>query len=103
MVQPFYQATVAEYTPAGLRGLSYGFTYLGVFGVGALGGAIAGSILAVANATALFGTLAGIALSPLSPASLSLVAVGRRELVANNGYVVFNRCNWVVTYNTISS
>ncbi|MBC9987527.1 MFS transporter [Haloferax sp. AS1] len=61
MVQPFYQATVAEYTPAGLRGLSYGFTYLGVFGVGALGGAIAGYILTVADSTALFAVLAGFA------------------------------------------
>ncbi|SEL59984.1 Sugar phosphate permease [Haloferax larsenii] len=61
MVQPFYQATVAEYTPAGLRGLSYGFTYLGVFGVGALGGAIAGYVLDVANSTTLFFVLAGFA------------------------------------------
>ncbi|KAB1188195.1 MULTISPECIES: MFS transporter [Haloferax] len=60
-VQPFYQATVAEYTPAGLRGLSYGFTYLGVFGVGALGGAIAGYILDVADSTTLFFVLAGFA------------------------------------------
>jgi MFS family permease len=62
VVQPLYQASVAEYTPAGTRGLSYGFTYLGVFGVGALGGGLAGSILAFATATALFLTLAGIAL-----------------------------------------
>jgi MFS family permease len=61
LVQPFYQATVAEYTPPGLRGLSYGFTYLGVFGVGALGGAIAGYILAVATPTALFYVLGGFA------------------------------------------
>jgi len=61
VVQPMYQATVAEYTPSGTRGLSYGFTYLGVFGVGALGGTIAGGILAVATPTALFATLATIA------------------------------------------
>ncbi|MGQ4555663.1 MFS transporter [Halobellus sp. GM3] len=58
-VQPFYQATVAEYTPADARGLSYGYTYLGVFGVGALGGAIAGAILTYATPAALFATLAG--------------------------------------------
>ncbi|WP_284013997.1 MFS transporter [Halobaculum litoreum] len=58
VVQPFYQATVAEYTPAGTRGLSYGYTYLGVFGVGALGGAIAGAILTYANEQVLFGVLA---------------------------------------------
>jgi MFS family permease len=61
VVQPFYQATVAEYTPAGLRGLSYGFTYLGVFGVGALGGAVAGGILTFADERALFLVLAGFA------------------------------------------
>ncbi len=61
VVQPMYQATVAEYTPAGTRGLSYGFTYLGVFGVGALGGTVAGAVLAFADATALFLTLAGFA------------------------------------------
>ncbi|MGM0606527.1 MAG: MFS transporter, partial [Halobacteriota archaeon] len=57
-VQPFYQATVAEYTPAGTRGLSYGFTYLGVFGVGSLGAAVAGFVLDVSGAPALFGVLA---------------------------------------------
>ncbi len=60
-VQPFYQATVAEYSPAGTRGLSYGFTYLGVFGVGALGGTIAGVILTYATPATLFTTLAGFA------------------------------------------
>nr|WP_267620275.1 MFS transporter [Halobium salinum] len=61
VVQPFYQATVAEYTPAGTRGLSYGFTYLGVFGVGALGGLVAGTILTYATPAVLFLTLAGFA------------------------------------------
>jgi predicted MFS family arabinose efflux permease len=59
--QPFYQATVAEYTPADARGLSYGFTYLGVFGVGALGGVLAGGLLAYADRTALFLALGGVA------------------------------------------
>nr|WP_277555780.1 MFS transporter [Halobaculum sp. YSMS11] len=62
VVQPFYQATVAEYTPAGTRGLSYGYTYLGVFGVGALGGAVAGAILTFATAGTLFVVLAAFAL-----------------------------------------
>ena len=61
VVQPLYQATVAEYTPAGTRGLSYGFTYLGVFGVGALGGGIAGTVLQYGSVAALFLTLAGFA------------------------------------------
>jgi len=57
-VQPFYQATVAEYTPAGTRGLSYGYTYLGVFGVGALGASIAGTALTYFSLPVLFGVLA---------------------------------------------
>ncbi|RLM53610.1 MFS transporter [Halobellus sp. Atlit-31R] len=61
LVQPFYQATVAEYSPAGTRGLSYGFTYLGVFGVGALGGTVAGAILTYATPAVLFATLAAFA------------------------------------------
>ena len=62
VVQPFYQAAVAEYTPAGTRGLSYGYTYLGVFGVGALGGAVAGIVLQYANPPTLFAVLACFAL-----------------------------------------
>ncbi len=60
-VQPLYQASVAEYTPADTRGLSYGYTYLGVFGVGALGAWVAGTILTYASATTLFAVLAGFA------------------------------------------
>jgi MFS family permease len=60
--QPLYQATVADHTPPGTRGLSYGYTYLGSFGVGALGGAVAGAVLTYADAGALFGVLAGFAL-----------------------------------------
>ena len=61
VIQPLYQATVAVYTPPGTRGLSYGYTYLGVFGVGALGAALAGTILQYADATVLFTVLAALA------------------------------------------
>ena len=60
-VQPFYQASVAEYTPPGKRGLSYGFTYLGVFGVGAIGAVLAGTLLTYYSADQLFFVLAGLA------------------------------------------
>jgi MFS family permease len=63
--QPLYQATVADYTPAGTRGLSYGYTYVGVFGVGAAGGGLAGAILTYADAGALFAVLAGLAVAAL--------------------------------------
>lgn len=61
LVQPLYQATVAEYTPTAARGLSYGFTYLGVFGIGALGAALAGAVLQYASDDALFFVLAAMA------------------------------------------
>jgi len=61
LVQPMYQALVARITPAGTRGLSYGYTYLGVFGVGAIGGTLAGVVLQYATPLALFLVLAGIA------------------------------------------
>ncbi|NBC18660.1 MAG: MFS transporter [Bacteroidetes bacterium] len=60
-VQPLYQATVAEVTPVHARGLSYGYTYLGVFGVGALGAAVAGTVLQVFSPTVLFVVLATFA------------------------------------------
>jgi len=74
VVQPLYQAAVAEHTPAGTRGLSYGYTYLGVFGVGALGGTLAGGILTYADVDTLFLVLAGIG---MLGAAASLV-LGRR-------------------------
>lgn len=63
MVQPLYQASVADFTPPGKRGLSYGYTYLGVFGVGSLGGAVAGVILTYGSAAGLFTALALIGLT----------------------------------------
>ncbi|MFC6736954.1 MFS transporter, partial [Halolamina salina] len=66
IVQPIYQAAVAEYTPESARGLSYGYTYLGNFGVGALGAGMAGVILTYSNQTVLFlvfALIAGIASS----------------------------------------
>jgi MFS family permease len=61
VVQPMYQATVAEYSPPEARGLSYGYTYLGVFGMGASGAVIAGAVLTHASAWGLFLLFAGIA------------------------------------------
>ena len=78
VIQPLYQATVAEYTPSDARGLSYGFTYLGVFGVGALGAGLAGSILHWSTPAVLFSVLAGVAgLGVLG--SLYLVAYRHRQ------------------------
>jgi len=74
VVQPLYQAAVAEHTPAGTRGLSYGYTYLGVFGVGALGGTLAGGLLTYADVGVLFVVLAGIGLA----GALASFVLGRR-------------------------
>ncbi|WP_458189011.1 MFS transporter [Haladaptatus sp. NG-WS-4] len=59
---PVYQATIADYVTADSHGLSYGFTYLAMFGIGALGAAMAGTVLTYAGSGALFVTLATLAL-----------------------------------------
>jgi len=72
-VQPLSQATVAEYTPPGSRGLSFGYTYLAIFGVGSLGAGLAGFVLTVAGRRELFVVLAGLA----ACGALVALAVGR--------------------------
>ncbi|WP_435181046.1 MFS transporter [Halorussus sp. AFM4] len=57
---PVYQATIADYVADDSHGLSYGFTYLAMFGVGALGAAMAGTVLTYAGSSALFVLLAGL-------------------------------------------
>ncbi|MFC4451255.1 MFS transporter [Halorussus aquaticus] len=57
---PVYQATIADYVTADSHGLSYGFTYLAMFGVGALGAALAGTVLTYAGSGALFVALAAL-------------------------------------------
>jgi len=57
-LQPMYQVAVAEYSPADVRGLSYGYTYLAQFGVGALGAAIVGILLTHFEIAAVFLVLA---------------------------------------------
>jgi len=57
-LQPLYQATIAEYSPPDDRGLSYGYTYLTSFGVGAAGAAIAGYLLSIVSVRGTFLALA---------------------------------------------
>ncbi|MFC3958668.1 MFS transporter [Halovivax cerinus] len=72
-IQPFYQEAVAVYTPPESRGLSYGYTYLGEFGLGAVSIAIGGVVLDISTPTFL-ATMAGFA---VVGAGLSVVlAVG---------------------------
>lgn len=70
VIQPLYQATIAEYSPPDDRGLSYGYTYLANFGVGAAGAAIAGYLLTVMHVEFVFVTLAAV---PLTGFVLALV------------------------------
>jgi len=53
-VQPLSQATVAAYSPSEARGISFGYTYLGIFGFGSLGAALAGTVLTRAGPRELF-------------------------------------------------
>ena len=68
-VQPLYQATIAEYSPPDDRGLSYGFTYLANFGIGAAGAALAGVLLSVVGTD---GTFLALAAFPVVGAGLAL-------------------------------
>ncbi|ELZ30819.1 MFS transporter [Halorubrum distributum] len=72
-VQPLSQATVAAYSPSEARGLSFGYTYVGIFGIGALGSTLAGTVLTRAGPRELFVVLAGIA----ALGALSATAVAR--------------------------
>jgi len=58
---PIYQVVIAEHVPSESHGLSYGFTYLAMFGIGALGATIAGTLLTYATTTILFVALAMLA------------------------------------------
>lgn len=61
-LQPLYQYAVAEYSPPDTRGLSYGYTYLAQFGVGATGAAIVGFILTYSTVATAFLIIGGFAL-----------------------------------------
>ena len=60
-IQPLTQATIAKYSVPDSRGLSFGYTYLAIFGVGALGAAISGTVLTYASVSVMFVVLAGFA------------------------------------------
>ncbi|WP_096391033.1 MFS transporter [Halopenitus persicus] len=72
--QPLMQAVVAEYTGSGDRGLAYGYMYLGTFGVGSIGAAVSGAVLAYTTQQALFVVLA---LVPTAAAIASAVLYRR--------------------------
>jgi MFS family permease len=57
-IQPLTQATIAKYSLPESRGLSFGYTYLAIFGIGALGASIAGAVLTYASVSVMFVVLA---------------------------------------------
>ncbi|WP_254769282.1 MFS transporter [Salinilacihabitans rarus] len=76
-IQPFYQNAVAVYTPADARGLSYGYTYLGEFGLGAASIAIGGFVLDGFSTGAFFALLAAFALAGAALSAGLLVGLDR--------------------------
>lgn len=57
---PVAQSLVSEYVAVERHGLSFGYIYLGMFGVGGVGSAVAGATLEYCGVTGLFGTLAAV-------------------------------------------
>ena len=76
-IQPFYQNAVAVYTPADSRGLSYGYTYLGEFGLGSASIAIGGFVLGELSLVAFFALIAGFALAGMTLSAALLAGLGR--------------------------
>lgn len=64
-IQPLYQSMIADYTPAGYRGLAYGYSFFGIFGIGSLGATFTGYILSYFNQEIMFAALTGILLAAL--------------------------------------
>jgi predicted MFS family arabinose efflux permease len=75
-VQPFYQEAVAVHTSAKGRGLSYGYTYLSRFGLGASGVAIGGYVYGGFPLWAFFAVLSTFALVGSGLSVLLLVRHG---------------------------
>jgi len=75
-LQPFAQVTIAEYSTPKLRGLSFGYTYFLVFGVGSFSAATIGYVLTYSTVSVAFVVLAVIA---ASGSMTSFLLLQRRE------------------------
>lgn len=73
-MQPLTQATIAKYSLPGSRGLSFGYTYLAIFGIGALGAAVIGAVRTYGSVSTVFAVLASF--STLA-ATMAIVLVVR--------------------------
>ena len=74
---PILQSLVGVYAPAEVHGLSFGYVYLGTFGVGAAGASIAGIALTYGGASLVFLVLAAFPAAALSLAAVLLVRARR--------------------------
>jgi MFS family permease len=61
MAAPINQEAIAKYSSPSMRGLSFGYTYTAIFGLGAFGATLAGLVLSWWSPHVLFALLAGIA------------------------------------------
>lgn len=71
-LQPLYQITIADQSPPDDRGLSYGYTYLTSFGIGASGAAISGYVL---STTGINGTFLALAVFPVLGSTFAYILV----------------------------
>jgi MFS family permease len=76
---PINQVVISKYTGASVRGLSFGYVYVGTLGVGASGAALAGVVLTYASPMALFVVLGGFATAAASLGVYLLVRAGRGD------------------------
>jgi MFS family permease len=78
MIAPINQEAISAYTTADVRGLSFGYNYAAIFGIGALGATLAGLLLTRWSPAVLFLILAGIALVGMAVSALLLrPSIGR--------------------------
>jgi len=75
MEAPVNQEVISKYVPPEVRGLSFGYTYLAVFGIGALGSTIAGVILTESTPATLFGF---VGLSALVAVGIGVYLINRQ-------------------------
>lgn len=61
MIAPINQVAISKYSSTDARGLSFGYSYAAIFGVGAFGASLAGVVLTRSTPGILFAVLAGIA------------------------------------------
>ncbi|MFB6169888.1 MAG: MFS transporter [Haloarculaceae archaeon] len=73
MEAPINQALIAKHAPPAVTGLSFGYTYLATFGVGALGASIAGVVLTRSGPGLLFAVVAAFGVGAIALGGYLLV------------------------------